>query len=383
MGGMEVIKKRICIFSAQYLPNTGGVEKYTYNLSKKLAERGYEITIVTSQVKELPWLEHQKNISICRFPCFPLMRGRFPVFKKNKQFYQIENWLKKQNFDLVIVNTRFYVESLYGVKFAEKKNVRGIVIEHGTSHLTFNNYFLDIFERCYEHFITWRVKTHCKEFYGVSKACLEWLNHFHIKGIAPIYNAVDLEYIEHLKNTCVTSYRAMYNIPEKSTIITFTGRLIREKGLLQLIEAIKDIKRSDVYLLIAGNGPLKNELEKYCDSNIIMVGYLDFPHIVALLEETDIYCLPSDSEGFPTAVLEAIACNCFVVTTQKGGAKELIVDDSLGIIMKDNCKETIEMALKKALADETERNKAVQKALILLNKEFTWEKAADKIEELL
>ena len=42
------MKKHYCIFSAQYLPHMGGVERYTYNLAKKLCEYGNEVTIVTS-----------------------------------------------------------------------------------------------------------------------------------------------------------------------------------------------------------------------------------------------------------------------------------------------------------------------------------------------
>ena len=41
------MKRRYCIFAAQYFPHLGGVERYTYNLAKKLIEAGDEVTVVT------------------------------------------------------------------------------------------------------------------------------------------------------------------------------------------------------------------------------------------------------------------------------------------------------------------------------------------------
>ena len=49
-------RKRYCIFAAQYFPHLGGVERYTYNLAKKLIEDGNEVVIVTSNVYKLPAL---------------------------------------------------------------------------------------------------------------------------------------------------------------------------------------------------------------------------------------------------------------------------------------------------------------------------------------
>ena len=46
-------KKRYCIFAAQYFPHLGGVERYTYNLARKLIKDGNEVVVVTSNVYKL------------------------------------------------------------------------------------------------------------------------------------------------------------------------------------------------------------------------------------------------------------------------------------------------------------------------------------------
>ena len=82
---MTAKKDKICIFSAQYFPNVGGVERYTYNLARKLLEKGIDVTIVTSNNHQVADYENTEGIKIYRLPCFNLMSGRFPVVKFNKK----------------------------------------------------------------------------------------------------------------------------------------------------------------------------------------------------------------------------------------------------------------------------------------------------------
>ena len=107
--------KKVCIFSAQYLPTVGGVERYTYNIAKQLQKKGIDVTIVTSRISKLKEFEIENGIKIYRLPCYNLMNGRFPTVKFNGEYRKLMRMLKKQKYDLVITNTRFYIHSLVGV----------------------------------------------------------------------------------------------------------------------------------------------------------------------------------------------------------------------------------------------------------------------------
>ena len=72
-------KKRYCIFAAQYFPHLGGVERYTYNLARKLIEDGNEVVVVTSNVYKLLEYEQVDEIPVYRVPCWNLLAGRYPV----------------------------------------------------------------------------------------------------------------------------------------------------------------------------------------------------------------------------------------------------------------------------------------------------------------
>ena len=228
---MELIKgKRICIFSAQYLPHMGGVEQYTYNLAKALAKMGNQVTVVTSNVMNSEEYENTDGISVYRLPCFNLMEGRFPVLKVNKNMIKIHRLLMRFKFDFVMVNTRFYIHSLYGVIFAKMQKVKCIIVDHGTSHLNLHNPILNFVENIYEHSITKMEQLFCNEFYGVSMASVEWLRHFHIYAKGALYNAVDMDKINQIKKGKLRDFRKEFNVPDDAVMICFTGRLIKEIG---------------------------------------------------------------------------------------------------------------------------------------------------------
>lgn len=383
---MELISgKRICIFSAQYLPHMGGVEQYTYNLAKTLVKKGNQVVVVTSNVMDAAEYEETDGIRIYRLPCFNLMEGRFPVLKTDKNMRQTHKKLMQIKFDFVMVNTRFYAHSLYGVLFAKMQNTRCIIVDHGTSHLNLHNPILNFAENIYEHTITKIEQLFCHEFYGVSMASVEWLKHFHIHAKGALYNAVDIDKINRIKNGGLRNFRHEYGVPEDGIMICFTGRLIKEKGIYQLVEAVQNLNSNHkkYYLFVAGDGEEYQQICEQKSEEVIMLGRIDMEEVIGLLSQADIFCLPSDSEGFSSSVLEAAACKCFVITTERGGSKELIVDRNHGIIIPDNKPETVMNALKDASGNQDYRNSAVETAYDRLIHNYTWDIVAQRVCELI
>lgn len=376
--------KTYCIFAAQYFPHLGGVERYTYNLAKQLIKDGNRVMIVTSNVYHLKEYELVNDIPVYRIPCYNLLDGRYPVIKFNKDFWKIHHALKRKKIDMVIVNTRFYLHSLYGMIFAKRKKVKCITLDHGTSHLSVHNRFWDTIGKIFEHTFTKIDYLFCKEYYGVSKACNKWLKHFHIKAKGVLYNSIDLEEVEEIKAKVTTSYREQYHIPEDSVVITFTGRLLEEKGLPSLLNVMDRLHKEGVnaYLFIAGDGDMQQEIEKRKTDYILPVGRIDFEHIIALLKESDIFCLPSFSEGFSTSILEASACDCYIVTTARGGAKELLINEDYGCVIPNNKEEILYKALLKTINDSDKRKKGVELTYKMIEDHFTWKIVAKQVEAI-
>ncbi|WP_105309152.1 glycosyltransferase family 4 protein [Dorea sp. Marseille-P4042] len=376
--------KKYCIFSAQYLPHMGGVERYTHNLAKKLIEDGNEVVVVTSNIYKLQEYERMDGIPVYRLPCWSLLEGRYPVLKMNSRFFKINKVLKNRNFDMIIVNTRFYPHSLYGMILARKMKSKCITLDHGTSHLSVHNKFLDFVGAIFEHTLTKVDQIFCKDYYGVSKACNEWLAHFHIKAKGVLYNSIDLEEVKTVQKNISELYRKKYDIPDKAIVITFTGRLLKEKGLPSLLNVVERInkERKDVYLFIAGDGDMGDEVKSRSNEQIIPVGRIDFEQIVALLTDSDIFCLPSFSEGFSTSILEAAACGCYILTTARGGARELLINDEYGCVIQNNDEELLYNALIETINNPEKRKRGIDLTYKRIEKCFTWEILSKQVERI-
>ena len=378
------MSKNFLFFSAQYLPTMGGVERYTYNLAKELSHAGNRVTIVTSQVDSQPETEIAGEVRIIRLPGFRLLGGRFPVPKYGKDFRQLIQPLKDEQFDLAVIQTRFYLLSAFGARFAKRQGVPAIIIEHGTNHFSVGSPILSWLGRVYEHGISCYLRHLCSHFYGVSQACCDWLAHFGIHAEGKLYNSVNPEEIQSILSSSSKNYREVLHLGD-AVIVSYTGRLVPEKGIRKLVAAIEQLRASGlpVQLLAAGDGPLLEELTSQQHLGILFLGKLDFNHVVALLKDTDIFCLPTDyPEGFPTSVLEAAACRCYIVTTTRGGSKELISDESFGAILKSNTVEEIAAAIAHAVSDTAYRTAAAEKAYHRLCERFTWKQTSAKLLEI-
>lgn len=375
---------KYCIFSAQYFPHLGGIERYTYYIARELIKDGNSVVIVTNNTMNSKRHERINGIEVYRLPCHNFVNGRYPIMRFNKEFWIINKILNSKGFDAVIINARFYWHSIYAAKFARKRKIPVICIDHGTSHLSVHNRYLDFIGSVYEHLETALLKRYCKSFYGVSEACCEWLKHFSIRPKGILYNAVDLEEIEKIKSKRLKDFREEYNISRDDIIVTFTGRLLKEKGIYELIEAVKIYNKDNrrIHLMIAGDGDEWEEVSAKREDYIHPLGRLEFKEIIWLLSQSDIFCLPSFSEGFSTSALEAAACRCYIITTKRGGTKELVVGPEYGIVMEDNSVKSILEALKKSVDNNEKRDKAVELCYERLKEKYTWEKTARKIEQI-
>jgi len=105
------------------------------------------------------------------------------------------------------------------------------------------------------------------------------------------------------------------------------GRLVHQKGLDVLLASVPFVlKERDVEVVIAGDGELRDELERAAAGlPVTFVGVLDGPSAVAeYLRGLDVYVMPSRYEGLPNAMVEALACGIPVVATQAPGMNEAV-----------------------------------------------------------
>jgi glycosyltransferase involved in cell wall biosynthesis len=122
---------------------------------------------------------------------------------------------------------------------------------------------------------------------------------------------------------------ASLNVPDKSKVILQFGRLTPQKGFDILLKAVEKLKANypDLIVLLAGDGPLRQELEGVAHNLGIGAVTRFLGHrekIGDLLGAADIVTLSSRSEGMPYTLLEAMSAGCAVVATEIPGIAEVI-----------------------------------------------------------
>lgn len=138
------------------------------------------------------------------------------------------------------------------------------------------------------------------------------------------------------------SLRKKYNISENDFVIGYSGRLVKDKGIIELIYAFESLPDSEnCKLLLVGvfeeRDALPEDIRQHIleDKRIIYTGFINggMEYYYSLM---NVYVLPSYREGFPTGVLEAQAMELPVITTQVTGCCDSIIKDKTGLFISHN-----------------------------------------------
>ena len=133
--------------------------------------------------------------------------------------------------------------------------------------------------------------------------------------------------------------RQKYDICNNACVILFVGRIVRDKGLRELVEAFNDLcaKHKGVVLMLIGPDDeglmlgLREHIRSENHSRFIYCGLSNFPE--KYMAASDIFCLPSYREGFGLAALEASSCALPVVGTQIHGLSDAVINNETGILV--------------------------------------------------
>jgi glycosyltransferase involved in cell wall biosynthesis len=168
------------------------------------------------------------------------------------------------------------------------------------------------------------------------------------------------------------------------------GRIDRIKGIDILIPAFANIvkKFNDLILVIAGDerSPYAQEVrkmveEKKISNNILFTGQVTGDDKWVLYKNALMFVLPSYSENFGMSVVEAMACGCPVVISDKVGIYKEIADNNAGIIVKTDV-ESVEEGIFKLLNDEKLRETISHNGKAMVEKFYDIDKVADKMIEV-
>ncbi len=278
----------------------GGAERFTFNLCKYFSKRVDHITVFSSGGI---FVEELNKLGINHISSTFANGKNFLKLRK-----QIKDLIKNNNFDIIHCQHRIFLPILRTIKTGNTKLI-----------YTANNFFNDIYQKVLFPDAAVAISP------SIEKNLLE-TTFLHKRKIFRINYGVEI--------------RDIFKPSDENIALGFVGRLIREKGIYQLIEAFKEITTERFRLIICGDGPEKNNILKIIQnegpaSNIRLIPpTIEIDQVYKLI---DILILPTSlNEGLPISILEALVRKIIVVTTEKGAIKDIIVDNETGFILKDN-----------------------------------------------
>src|SRR5688572_2100997 len=203
-----------------------------------------------------------------------------------------------------------------------------------------------------------------------------------------IYNGVDISRFTPSR-VGVAEQRARYGIGENTFVVGSVGRLAREKNQLPLIDAVAELRASnaDVHLMLVGDGPMRQALERRAAERgitdaVTFTGALSDVRVA--LKLFDVFVLPSLSETFSNAALEAMAMQVPVILTRTGGAGEMIEEGREGYIVDvEELPRRLPSLLNQLRTDHVLRTRMAAAAVSRAQQTFSWESMLNAYQSLL
>lgn len=188
-----------------------------------------------------------------------------------------------------------------------------------------------------------------------------------------IYNGVDLEkFNKKVEESVIKKIKSEYNVSDKDFTILYTGRILEEKGVRELINAFKSFLKvnKQAKLLIVG-APIKKSRKFYneilkdnCNGKISFLGYQTHDNINALYKIADVQVVPSKcNEAFGLTVIEGMSAGILMIVSNSGGIPEIVDNKCAWIVRIDNLEKDIENALYEAYKlPENKKKEMIQAA---------------------
>ncbi|AYX91047.1 glycosyltransferase involved in cell wall biosynthesis [Staphylococcus saprophyticus] len=261
-----------------------------------------------------------------------------------KSIYRMLKLFKKLKPD--IVHTHTPVASVLGriaAKLAKVPNIiytaHGFYFHDGMSKKTYFIYFH--IEKIIGKICTDYIFTQSREDYITAKKNnflrkKKQNNYFHISNGIDLNNEFNINNISEKK---IKDIKLKHNIKKGDIIVTFIGRLVKEKGILDLLEAYSKLESKNVKFIIIGSLSDSERdkdtikiIEKYKkNTDVIFTGQIS--NINEYLTLSDIYCLPSYREGMPRSIIEAMAMKNAIIATKIRGSREEVVENETGYLI--------------------------------------------------
>ena len=372
-------RMRILMLSWEYPPLTvGGPGRHVHALATALAAGGHEVTVVTRHTPGAPHEEYDEGVHIVRAAEDP---AHFPAEDGN-----LVAWTTAFNHTLTraalrvarsgqydVVHAHGWLVAHAAVTLREHLDVPMIATVHateagrhqGTLPLPHHHTIDDI-----EH---WLVSEAARVI-----VCSDFMRREvqHQFAVPPartvvIRNGVDvLRWYARPPEIAAARRRYAGDAP----LITFAGRLVPEKGVQHLLDAVPRLAEAvpGLRVVIAGDGPERAGLEARAPEGVTFAGHLPGPELTALMAASDCHVVPGEYEPSGMVALEATAAGTPVVAAATGGLTEIVEEGVSGVTFAPGDPEALAAAVVSVLTDREHSRALARGGRRRAREDFAW-----------
>lgn len=370
----------ILIVSHEYPPIGGGGANACLYLAKNYAALGHKVTILTAGFMKLPHQEEIDRVHIIRVKALRKKEDKSTFLEMFSflcsAWIRIGQIVKQEKFDVCQIffgipsgPIGLYIKKRYGIPY---------VIRFGGGDIPGAQKRFSLIYKLLAPAIRaiWRnAEALVANSTVLKQKALQFESRYPI-DIIP--NGVDSDFFTRIKSD-EKPETAEVNKDSGKINVLFVSRLIQGKGLQYIIPEMKRINTAcgrDVLLTIVGDGPYRGELERITSesdagSYVAFEGKKNKQELYEYYSRADLFILPSESEGMPNVVLEAMAMGLPILMTPCGGSKELVADNG-----RIEPIERFVAALIEMCNDEQARIYMGRQSELLTRTKFSWQEKA-------
>ncbi len=361
---------------------SGGAERVVSNLLNKWSKEydcylilihNYKFYDLDSRVKILTLDESKKSLGFIKLLRLPILAYKLSKIIKEYKFDNMVSFLTRANYVNILSN--IFIKH------------QAVINERAMPSLQYQNGLNGKINRFLIKSLYPKADLCLSNSYG---NMIDLKNNFNITKIAYVHNPFNLEMIE-------TMSKKEIEIEKKRFTFATVGRLDHGKNHRLIIDAIKYVNAD---LWIIGDGELKEEIQEYIrvqklQNKVYLLGKNENPF--SYISKADCFVFASNHEGFPNVLVEALACELPIISTDcQSGPREILAPNSdvsfqlkdkvelaeYGILTPIKNVDKLQEAMNLIINDKSLRNKYQDKAKQRAN-DFRIDKIIKQYEEII
>jgi glycogen(starch) synthase len=385
-------KLRVMMFTWEFPPRViGGISPHVFFLSKGLAKNGVKVYVVTCDFPGAPRHEVIDGVDVYRVDSYKNPAPDFATWvylmnlNMQKEAAAIVNKLGNK-IDVFHAHDWLVATVGIGLKHVFRKPL--LVTMHSTEIGRRDGLHTDAEKMIHETeaWLTYEAwKVICCSNYMVSH--VKWAFGLPEDKLVMVPNGVNTHVYEIFEKKACESFRTKFALLEEK-IVLYVGRLVYEKGIHVLINAIpKVLEKVNAKFVIVGSGYMKEQLLNIVRSmelehKVLFLGFVDDETLLKLQKCADVSVVPSLFEPFGIVALEAMAAKSPVVVSDTGGLSEIVDHNATGFKVYPNNPDSLAWGITKILIDENYRNCLRENAYRKVQEKYGWEKIAQQTKAI-